>query len=101
MLIRVLGDSATVESMRLAGVEGRAVTAAEDCAAAFDEMLKLEDLGVLLVTEPLAARMRSRVDDAKLTRRLPLVLEIPARSDPTVPSDDLVARVGRMVGLRG
>ena len=101
MLIRVLGDSATVESMRLAGVEGRAVTASEDCEAAFDEMVKQEDLGVLLVTEPLAAKMRSRIDDAKLARRLPLVLEIPARGVSSVPSDDLVARVGRMVGLRG
>jgi V/A-type H+-transporting ATPase subunit F len=100
MLIRVLGDDRTVDALRLAGVEGRAVGASDDLGSVFDEMLKVEDLGVLLVTEPVAEHIRSRVEQAKLGRKLPLVLEIPARGVPSMPSDDLVARVARMVGLR-
>jgi V/A-type H+-transporting ATPase subunit F len=100
MLIRVLGDTSTVGALRLAGIEGRTVDPSDDCARAFDEMLRQEDLGVLLVTEPVAQQIRSRVEQAKLGRRLPLVLEIPARGAPSAPADDLVARVARMIGLR-
>ena len=89
MEIRVLGDTATVKAFRLAGVEGRAVDQAESYESAFAQMLAHEELGVLLVT----AR-------AKLERRMPLVLEIPARGIPSLPADDMVDRVARMVGLR-
>jgi len=101
MLIRVLGDKGTVDALRLAGVEGRVVDVDAEVGPVFDEMLKIEDLAVLLVTEPLAAHIRPRVEKAKLARRMPLVLEIPARGVPSLPYDDLVARVARMVGLRG
>ena len=101
MRISVLGDRATVEAMRLAGIEGEVVGESQDPAAAFDRLLRQDDLGVLLVTEPLASAMRAKVDAAKLTRRFPLVLEVPARGVPSIPADDLVARVARSVGLRG
>jgi len=102
MLIRVLGDPGTLRALRLAGLDGRAVGASEDAraaGAAFDEMLSEQDLGILLVTEPVAQQIRQRVDAAKLSRHFPLVLEIPARGVPGEPVDDLVARVARQVGI--
>ncbi len=100
MIVRLLGDSPTVEALRLAGIEGRALREGEDPARVFEEMLAVEDLGVLFVTENVAERMRARVDQAKIARHFPLVLEIPARGAEAVTAEDLVDRVAKLVGLK-
>jgi len=99
MVVRVLGDPATVRALRLAGIDGRAV-GPDTAEKAFEEELSSEGLGVLLVTEPVAAGIRRRVDAAKVSLHFPLVLEIPAMGVPSVPADDLVAKVARMIGIR-
>lgn len=100
MVVRVLGDTPTVRALRLAGIDGT-VTEPEAAAAAFERELSSKDLGILLVTEPVAARIRQKVEAAKLSLHFPLVLEIPAVGMPIVPADDLAAKVARMIGIRG
>ena len=104
MIVRVLGDAATVQALRLGGLDGRVVdpdrASDAELEAALDETLRLDGLGVLLVTDSVAARMRERLEREKLGRRFPLVIEIPARGGAPEPVDDLIARVARMVGVK-
>ena len=100
MVVGVLGDPATVRALRLAGLEGRVVAESERPEPLLDEMLEVEDVGVILVTEPVAARMRERLAHEKLARRFPLVIEIPARGTAPEPVDELVSRVARLVGVK-
>ena len=100
MRVRVLGDPRTVEALRLAGIAGRGVESVDEGRQALEEMMADAELGLLLVTEPLARSIGSQVVRAKLTGRFPLVLEIPARGLPASAADDLVERIARLVGVR-
>lgn len=98
MTIRVLGDPPTVRALRLAGIDG-AIAPKGGEAAALERELSLKDLGVLLITEPVASAIRQKVNAAKVSLHFPLVLEIPAVGAPSIPMDDVVTVVAKMLRI--
>lgn len=71
-----IGDEDTARGFRLAGVEGRVVTDAAGAAAALDEAAARPDCGVIIITKAAAALARAKVDEIKLERPRPLIVEI-------------------------
>lgn len=77
MSIFVVGDENTVIGFSLVGIEGEAVTGEDAARAALGEAVDREGVEIVLVTEQWAGRMRETVDQLKMNRSRPLVLEIP------------------------
>ena len=90
----VIGDRQTVLGFRLVGVEGRQAEAREEALAALDEAVSRKDLGIVLITEAVAAGIRDEVEARLYGIGFPLVLEIPDASGPSPerPSIDDVVR---------
>lgn len=76
MKFRCIGDEDAVRGFRLAGVEGRVVSDAAGALAALDEAAAAPDCAVLIVTRAAAALARARVDEIRLERPRPLIVEI-------------------------
>ncbi len=71
-----IGDEETARGFRLAGVEGSAVSGPEEAAAALDAAAARADCGVIIMTGAAAGLVREKVDEIRLQRDRPLIVEI-------------------------
>jgi len=81
MKLLVIGHPKAVLGFSLVGVNGCPATTAEEANEALDQAFAAKDLGIVLVTEDVAALIEARMDELKLRSTEPLVVEIPAPAD--------------------
>ena len=67
----------TQTGMRLAGVDGVVVHERAELKAALEGVLKDKEIGIVLLTEKFGREFPEIIDDIKLNRKLPLIVEIP------------------------
>ncbi|MHC1763444.1 MAG: V-type ATP synthase subunit F [Verrucomicrobiia bacterium] len=94
-----IADEDTVRGFRLAGVEGRVARTFEEASAALDEAMSQPNLGVVILTQDTAANLRERVDNYRLQRDQPLLLEIPGPGGPLPNRKSLLDLVHSAVGI--
>ena len=82
MKFYVLGDDETVLGFRLVGVAGKVVEGRDESLQALREAVGDKQVGVVLVTEKVAAGIRDEVEARLYGLGFPLVLEIPDSSGP-------------------
>lgn len=73
----VIADEDTVIGFSLAGVQGIVVNTEEEIRKAFEKATQLNDVGILLITERVAQKIRKRVDNWIVGGGQPLIVEIP------------------------
>jgi V/A-type H+-transporting ATPase subunit F len=88
MKFYVIGDRQTVLGFRLVGIEGTDVEDRDQALAALRTAVSEKDIGIVLITEKVAGKMRDEVDARLYGMGFPLVLEIP---DSAGPSPDRLA----------
>ena len=69
----------TLTGMRLAGVEGMVVHERQELKEALDKVLADKSIGIILLTEKFGREFQEIIDNVKLERKLPLIVEIPDR----------------------
>ncbi len=99
MSMFVMGDKQTLLGFGLVGVPGEEISAAEQAHATLDALLDRDDMKLILITEDLAAQMRDRVDELRLNRLHPVIVEIPG-SQSEQPARSLREIVQKVVGIR-
>ncbi len=95
-----IADEDTVRGFRLAGITGRAVTTVPEAAAAVQEAGERSDCGIIILTDKVAAGIRSQVDAIRLERDRPLIVEIPGPDGPLLGRKSLHQLVQEAVGMR-
>lgn len=90
----------TRTGMRLAGIEGVVVHEREEILDALDEVLKDTGVGIVLITELCAERIRNELKNVKLTFSVPLIVEIPDRHGTRRPADYIMQHVQEAIGLK-
>jgi V/A-type H+/Na+-transporting ATPase subunit F len=95
-----IGDEDTVRGFQLAGVEGRAVAGVEEADAALQEAVRRADLGVVIITDAVAADIRGQVDTIRMECARPLLIEIPGPTGPIPGRKTLRQLVQEAVGIR-
>ncbi len=86
--------------MRLAGIEGVVVHEKEETVRALTEAMEQDDIAVVLITEHLVALCRDLVDDLKLNRPQPLIVEIPDRHGNGRAKDSITRYVREAIGIK-
>ena len=80
MRFYVISDNVDTQvGMRLAGIEGVVVHEEDEVRKALSDAMEQEDIAVVLMTEHLVRLCPELVDDLKLNRSRPLIVEIPDR----------------------
>lgn len=100
MKLMVIGHPEAVLGFSLVGVEGRAVTSAEEANQALDEALSTTGVGIILVTEDVAAMIGARMDQLKMHSTVPLVVEISAPEGVRPAKPPLSEVVKRAIGIK-
>lgn len=86
--------------MRLAGVNGVVVHEKNELKDALENVLANKEIGILLITEKLSGEFPDIINDVKLNRRLPLIVEVPDRHGTGRRPDFITAYVNEAIGLK-
>ncbi len=101
MKVFMLSDNThTLTGMRLSGVEGVVVHEKEDILKELAKIKEKRDIGILLITELLAERVQLELNEMKLSRSLPIIVEIPDRHGTRRPPDFLTRYIRESIGLK-
>lgn len=95
-----IADADTVRGFRLAGVAGEAVDSALEAADALARAARRPDLGIVILTDQVAAGIRDEVDRLRMGRGRPLVVEIPGPEGRMPGRKTLRQFVQEAVGIR-
>lgn len=95
-----IADEDTLRGFRLAGIDGRVVTTAEESRQAIEDALRLPDCGIIIITADAADKVRDLVDAVRLERDRPLIIEIPGPRGKPAESKGLRKFVQEAVGIR-
>ena len=80
MRMFLLSDNVdTLMGMRMSGVEGVVLHEEPELRLKLAELLEDDSIAVILITELLVSLIRETVNELKLNRRQPLIIEIPDR----------------------
>ena len=90
----------TLTGMRLAGIDGVVVHEKQEIKQALDEVLSQKDIGIILMTDKLGKDIPEIVDDIKLNRTFPLLLEIPDRHGSGRRPDFITAYINEAIGIK-
>lgn len=90
----------TATGMRLAGVPGVVVHDREQLRETLDSVLADKSIGIVLITEHLSNEFPDTINDIKLNRKLPLLVEIPDRHGTGRRADFITSYVNEAIGLK-
>lgn len=90
----------TYTGMQLAGVDGIVVHTKPELKEILDQVLIDSTIGILLITEKLSTEFPDIINDIKLNRKLPLIVEIPDRHGTGRKKDFITSYVNEAIGLK-
>ena len=90
----------TYTGMRLAGVEGQVVHERNELRDALEKAVSDSSIGIILLTEKFGREFPDIIDDVKLNRSLPLIIEIPDRHGTGRNPDFITSYVNEAIGLK-
>ncbi len=90
----------TYTGMRLAGVDGVIIHSKQHLKRQLDLAIADKTIGVLLITEKLSLEFPDIIDDVKLNRKLPLIVEIPDRHGTGRKPDFITSYVNEAIGIK-
>ena len=90
----------TYTGMRLAGVEGVVVHERQELKDALDAASRDPEVGIVLLTEKFGREFPDLIDDVKLNRRLPLLIESPDRHGTGRKENFITDYVSEAIGLK-
>lgn len=90
----------TLTGMRLAGVEGCIVHERAELRKALEDAIANKENGIILLTEKFGREFPDIIDDVRLNRRLPLLIEIPDRHGTGRKPDLITSYVSEAIGIK-
>ena len=101
MRFYVISDNVDTQvGMRLAGIDGIVVHEQEEVTQALSAAMQMEDVAVILMTEHLVKLCPDLVDELKLNRARPLIVEIPDRHGNGRAKDSITRYVRDAIGIK-
>ena len=100
MKYSVIGDEDTVLGFGIVGVLGKIATNEEETRRAFHELLEDQDVSIIIITERLADKIRTLVDQYLLTQSFPLIVEIPDRQGRLPDRPGIKEMVNAAIGIK-
>ena len=86
--------------LRLVGVKGVTVHTRDEVLETLKSIKDKSDIGILLVTEKIAALIPKELNKMRLSKKPPLITVIPDRHGSTRPKDFITRNVEEAIGVK-
>ena len=95
-----IGDRDTVTGFRFAGVDGVVVDSPAQAREEFAKALRMADVGVILIPDPIATELQKEIDEVRFTQVRPAVVAIPGPEGRSPGRPTLIDRIREAIGVR-
>lgn len=86
--------------MRLSGIDGEVIHTRGEAIERLKSIADNKEIGIILITEKLAALINDEIRKIKLDMNLPLIVEIPDRHGTNRVKDSITKYVKESIGLK-
>ena len=100
MQFYVIADENTVTGFKLVGLEGEVVETAEEAREALVKAFSSEDVGIIIITERIAASIREEMEEFIFGHTFPLIIEIPDRKGALEDRASIREMVNAAIGVK-
>ena len=90
----------TYTGMRLAGVDGVVVHERKELREQLEKVLQDKSIGIVLLTEKFGREFPDILDEFRLERKIPLLIEIPDRHGTGRKKDFITSCITEAIGLK-
>ena len=90
----------TLTGMRLAGVDGIVVHERDELKETIEKAMSDPEIGIVLLTEKFGREFPELIDEIKLERKMPLLIEIPDRHGTGRKKDFITSYVNEAIGVK-
>ena len=90
----------TLTGMRLAGVDGVVVHERNELRGQLEKVLQDKSIGIVLLTEKFGREFPDILDEFRLERKIPLLIEIPDRHGTGRKKDFITSDITEAIGLK-
>ena len=90
----------TYTGMRLAGVDGVVVHERKELREQLEKVLQDKSIGIVLLTEKFGREFPDILDEFRLERKIPLLIEIPDRHGTGRKKDFTTSYITEAIGLK-
>lgn len=90
----------TYTGMRLAGVNGVVVHERKELREQLEKVLQDKSIGIVLLTEKFGREFPDILDEFRLERKIPLLIEIPDRHGTGRKKDFITSYITEAIGLK-
>lgn len=90
----------TYTGMRLAGVDGVVVHERKELREQLEKVLQDKSIGIVLLTEKFRREFPDILDEFRLERKIPLLIEIPDRHGTGRKKDFITSYITEAIGLK-
>lgn len=90
----------TYTGMRLAGIDGIVVHKREELHEALQKVMQDKSIGIVLLTEKFGQEFPDVINEFRLERKMPLLIEIPDRHGTGRKKDFITSYITEAIGLK-
>lgn len=90
----------TFVGLQVSGIEGTVVHEKEEVLNVLKSLEDKKDIGIIILTEKIAALIPQKVTEMKLSKIGPLIVEIPDRHGSTKGENSIIRYVKESIGLK-
>jgi len=88
-----------VTGFQLVGIKGIEVATVDEARRTLVKAVENFDVSIVIVSEDFSTELRATIDELRLNRIAPLILELPGRSGPS-GAIDMSRIVGKAIGVK-
>ena len=88
-----------VTGFQLVGIKGIEVATVDEARRTLVKTVENFDVSIVIVSEDFSTELRATIDELRLNRIAPLIVELPGRSGPS-GAIDMSRIVGRAIGVK-
>lgn len=90
----------TLAGLHISGINGVVLHEREEILDALEDARKKPEISIIIITELAAVQVQDRIREIKLSKKLPLVIEIPDRHGSRRGKDYILRQIQESIGLK-
>lgn len=90
----------TLVGLKISGINGVVVHSREEVLKVIDDLLKNKEIGIIIITEKIGLLIPDKLKEVKLSKFLPLIIEIPDRHGSIKEEDSILTYIKEAIGLK-
>lgn len=90
----------TLVGLKIAGINGEVIHEKKEILECIERIRNREDIGIIIITEKISKLIPDKINEIKISKYLPLIVEIPDRHGSYKEDNWILRYINEAIGLK-